>query len=138
MSFGFAFFVLLTAGLVFFNEELTEIAKKCWSTKWVRHSGLMFFIGFYSYAYQSYVGSFLDYCADFLKDSSIEIAKIIPFSSYKLTIALSLTLIITTTILSALLLGAYYLYKKKKFSESNSLIWVIWLITFSLLITELN
>ncbi len=135
MNHGFTFFVLLSAAIVFFIEELTEYSKKLWSNLLFRNSRLMFFIAFFSFAYQYYVKLLFVYTLGLIKNGAKVLLPFMPFQEYASHIALIITVLLGSILATALWVGFYFIAKRKRYPHISYFMGIFWLLLISMVFT---
>lgn len=135
MGFGFAFFVVISAIVVFFHEEIADFLKKQWNKPWLRNGGLMFFIGFFGFAYKDFLKMILQVMLAYCQATGVTIAPYIPFVPDKLLVAFALLHLFLTAVLVGCSIGIYYLIWKKLCPFIINLMWGVWLVIATIFLT---
>ncbi len=128
LSFGLVLFVVLTAGIAFFIAEISDQVKRTWDNLFFRHAGLMFFIGFFGFAYEYNLQDDLDILLNKFKSIALVISSYIPFFKSKLIIASALLHFSISLFLVVCFCGLYFIIRRKKYTHPLNMLWVFWLI----------
>lgn len=127
MDHRFTFFVLITALIGFFIEELSKAAKQYWKNQFLRHSGLMMFIGIMGFAYQSSIKQLLTLFLKFTSISSSFIASQLIFFPKKVLLSLAVMQSMMSIVILGCFLLIYYIAKRKLYVFWSHVLWALWL-----------
>lgn len=132
MSHSFTLFIVLTAVIGFFIDEISSQVKKSWDSLLIRHVGLMIFIGFFGFTYQDSLKNGLECLLAYCKLIAFFIVPYIPFFQSKILIAFALLhfLLSLVTVVGFCLL--YYFLMRRNYLSSINMLWALWFIIGSL------
>lgn len=138
MDHSFTFFVLVVAVLGFFIDELASVAKQYWKNNFLRHCGLMMFIGIMGFAYQPSIKQLLTLLLKYTAVFSSALSSMMPHFKYKVLVALGLiqsTYVLTTV---GLFILCFYIAKRSLYSYWHVVLWAVWLITVTVFLSVIH
>lgn len=138
MDHRFTFFVLVTALIGFFIDELSKAAKQYWKNQFLRNSGLMMFIGIMGFAYQASIKQLLTLLLRFTSVSSSLLVKYIPFFAKKVLISLAIMQSFITIVFFGGVLLVYFIAKRKFYAPWQYVLWATWLSIGSMYISVVD
>lgn len=138
MDHTFTFFVLGVAILGFFIDEFASIAKQYWKNNFLRHGGLMMFIGIMGFAYQPSIKQLLTLLLKFTSAFSLAISSVMPLFRYKVLIALGLIQITYVSCFVGMFLLCFYIAKRDLYPFWQIVLWATWLTIGTIFISVIH
>jgi hypothetical protein len=132
LSSSLILFVVLTAAIALFIDEISSQVKRTWDNLFLRHAGLMFFRGFFGFAYEYNLQDDLKFLLDKFKLIALLISSYIPLFQSKLLIAAALLHFVISLLIVVCFCGIYFVLRRKKYTHPLGMLWAFWLIIATL------